>query len=207
MTPIYILGSGGFAKEVYFLIQSIVSYDVKGFVDVEEKETVLIGQKKIEVFNENVLSRLPSNTALAIGIGNPFVIQKLVEKNVGVFFPNLIHPNVIGNFEDIELGSGNIITANCVFTTSIRIGSYNIFNLGCTVGHDTVIGNYNVINPAVNISGGVVIGNNNLLGVNSTLLQYKTVGNGCIVGGNSLVNKDVVDGTTVVGVPAKELMK
>ena len=207
MRPIYILGSGGFAKEVYFLIQSIGNYEVRAFIDIESKPSITIGKKTIEVIGESILSSLSTDNSLAIGVGQPDLIHKLSSGHSTFHFPNLIHPNVVGNFEDINMGQGNIITANCVFTTSIRIGSYNIFNLSTTVGHDVIIGNCNVINPAVNISGGVEIGNQNLLGVNSTILQYKKIGNNTVVGASSLVNKDVAEGTTVIGIPAKPLVK
>lgn len=208
MRPIYILGSGGFAKEVYFLIQSIGNYEVKAFIDIESKPSITIGRKNIDVIGESFLSSLSTtDNYLAIGVGQPDLIHKLSSMHSAFHFPNLIHPNVVGNFEDIGMGYGNIITANCIFTTSIRIGSYNIFNLSTTIGHDVVIGDCNVINPAVNISGGVEIGNRNLLGVNSTILQYKKIGNNTVVGASSLVNKDVAERTTVVGVPAKPLGK
>ncbi|HEY9261479.1 hexapeptide transferase, partial [Chitinophaga sp.] len=146
--------------------------------------------------------------ALAIGVGDPKLIKKISDRLRSRFlFPNLIHPSVIGNFSDIKIGDGNIITANCVFTTSIKIGSFNLFNLATTVGHDVLIGNCNVINPAVNISGGVSIGSNNLIGVNATILQYKVIGSNSIVGACSLVTKNVDDNVTVMGVPAKILHK
>lgn len=208
MSTIYILGSSGFAKEVYFLIQSIGKYSVKGFIDIETKEAVKIGNVTIPVYDENYLETLDDTTRLAIGMGNPSVIEKLTKRLHKKFnFPNLIHPNTIGNFEDIQMGEGNIITANCIFTTTIKFGSFNIFNLNCTIGHDVVIGNCNVINPGVNISGGVKMGDRNLLGVNSTILQFKSIGNDAIIGAGSMVNKDVPDQTTVVGIPAKPLNK
>ncbi len=76
-------------------------------------------------------------------------------KNKNLIFPNLIHPNVIGDWDRINLGIGNIICSGNIFTTDIGIGSYNIFNLACTIGHDVKIGNNNIFNPSVNISGGV----------------------------------------------------
>jgi sugar O-acyltransferase (sialic acid O-acetyltransferase NeuD family) len=208
MDSIYILGSSGFAKEVYFLIQSIGSYAVEGFLDIEDKEPVKIGKNSIPVYSEDHLNQVGPNCLLAMGTGNTTLIGKLANRFGGKFkFPNLIHPNTIGYFEDIEMGEGNVITANCIFTTSISIGSYNIFNLNCTIGHDVVIGNCNVINPGVNISGGVKMGDRNLLGVNSTILQFKSIGSDAIVGAGSMVNKDVPDQTTVVGIPAKPLSK
>ncbi|GEP89447.1 sugar O-acyltransferase, sialic acid O-acetyltransferase NeuD family [Chitinophaga terrae (ex Kim and Jung 2007)] len=208
MKKIAILGSGGFAKEVLFLIEEIGGYDIVAFVDVEEKESLVIAGKSYQVISEKQLSELGNQVNLTIGIGDPKLIRKLADKFKGDFtFPNLVHPSVIGNFKDIILGEGNIITASCIFTTSITIGSFNVFNLGVTVGHDAIIGDCNVLNPMVNISGGVKIGNSNLIGVNATILQYKNVGNNSIVGAASLVTKNVDNDVTVVGVPAIKITK
>lgn len=200
------MGSSGFAKEVYFLAKSTGTYSGYYFVDVEKKAPVQLGPVSIPVITEEELMTKGKDTHVIIGIGTPSIIQKLAGKLKGRFtFPNIIHPTVVGNFEDIQLGEGNILTANCTFTTSIKVGSFNIFNLACTIGHDVIIGDANVINPCVNISGGVEIGDANLLGVNATILQYKKVGNNAVVGASSLVTKDVKDGITVVGVPAKQV--
>lgn len=206
MKKIYILGSGGFAKEVYSLISDIGGYAPEGFIDIEEKEPVQVGNEQLPVFAESYLDRLEERPALAIGVGDPRLIRKLTTRFGDKYeFPNLIHPSVIGHFKGISMQKGNIITANCVFTISITIGSFNIFNLCTTIGHDVVIGDHNVINPAVNISGGVTIGNANLLGVNATILQYKRIGNDSVIGASSLVTKDVEDNVLVVGLPAVKL--
>lgn len=203
--PIYILGSSGFAKEVYFLLKEINAYEVKGFVDVVQKQNMSFAEREFEIITEDTFLQKvdPQSCLLAIGIGSPEIIMKLSERFKAFIFPNLIHPTVVGDFQNIKLGIGNIVTAGVIFTTGIQVGSFNIFNLSTTVGHDAKIGSFNVINPTVNISGGVEIGNANLIGVGATILQYKKIGNNSIVGASSLVTKDVEDRKTVVGVPAK----
>ncbi|HEY8938372.1 MAG TPA: acetyltransferase [Cyclobacteriaceae bacterium] len=205
---IAILGSGGFSKEVFFVIQEIGTYEFIGFIDLDKKEDVVIGGTSYKVFAEKELSSIDDEFILAIGVGDPKLIKRMTDRLKDKYhFPNLIHPSVIGNFTDIEMGEGNIITANCIFTTSIKIGSFNVFNLATTVGHDVVIGNCNVLNPTVNVSGGVIIGDNNLIGVNATILQHKSIGSNSIVGASSLVTKNVEDNVTVIGTPAKVLHK
>jgi len=204
---IYVLGCGGFSKEVLLLIDAIGTYNFKGFIDYDPSESELfIGQKSFPVISEkDFLQKYPStsNIMLAIGVGDPKLINKLSEKFKDYTFPNLIHPGAELNLHYNSIGRGNVITSNVVFTVNIEIGNFNVFNLSSTIGHDSRIGNYNVINPSVNISGGVEIGNQNLLGVGSIVLQYKKIGNETTVGAGSLVTKNVEDNTIVIGVPAK----
>ena len=215
MKDIYILGSGGFAKEVYFLIDDInlysesPLYNFKGFIDKwADIAEMAIGKKKFPIIEEDFfLNNSKYGSAnLAIGIGKPHILEKVFNKfNNKYQFPNLIHPNFVGNLENIEMGKGNILTAGCVFTVDIKIGSFNIFNLNTTVGHDTTIGSFNVMNPGVNVSGGINIGNKNLIGTNATILQYLTVGDNSILGAGAVLSKNLKSNCLAVGIPAKPI--
>lgn len=211
MKKIYIFGIGGFAKEVYFLIQEInkvkATFEVGGFIDINPTfHPIKIGPNSYQVFDEGSFFKtsFTENICFAIGIGNPSVLNKIQDRFLSLYdFPNLIHPSVIGLFETIEMGKGNIITAGCIFTVDIVVGSFNIFNLNTTIGHDSIIGDCNVINPGVNISGGVCIGHNNLIGTNSTILQFIKIGNNNAIGAGAMVNSIIENNKVSVGVPAK----
>jgi len=212
MSAYYILGSGGFAKEVLFLCKNVFGHDQDfgGFIDhtPSVSELQCLGKTyqvldEDQFFSEFVKEKKPN---LYLGIGDPKIIQKVTQRFSDFSFPNLIHPTVIRD-DSVHLGVGNIITAGCIFTIDIRIGSFNIFNLNSTFGHDSIIGNCNVFNPGVNISGGVVIGNQNLIGTNSTMLQYVKMGNSNILGAGSLANKEIFEDSIMVGLPAKPIAK
>ena len=206
MKEIFILGSGGLAKEILLLIKDINKYKrkyiFKGFIGIESGEKK-IGQKKYKIYKETEIIKNDKNKSLAFGVGNPSLLQAIIDKFSNFDFPNLIHPNATGDWENIEIGKGNIITAGCSFTTDINIGSFNLFNLNTTVGHDTIIGSYNIINPGVNISGDVTIGSEVLIGTGATILQQKKIGTKTIIGANSLVTKDIPDNKIAFGNPCK----
>lgn len=212
MKEIYILGSGGFAKEVYFLIKEIngssavPKYDFKGFIDIATEANLSIGTNCYPIINEEKFVHSPGlkGVCLALGIGNPKILEVLHRKLSGEYvFPNLISPTAMGDWESIKMGEGNIITSGCIFTVDIVIGSFNIFNLNTTVGHDAIIESFNVINPGVNVSGGVRIGNVNLIGTNATILQNITIGSNSILGAASLLTKHLESNQVAIGVPAK----
>lgn len=211
----YILGAGGFAKEVLFLFKSseFKEQAFNGFIDFDPcSDQLKIGKESFPLISEaSFLSNLKNNEAkninLFIGIGNPELIHKILSKfdKYDFNFPNLISQNATLDMRLNKAGKGNIITSGTVFTVDIELGSFNIFNLNSTIGHDTVIGSRNVFNPGANISGGVKIGDQNLFGTNSTVLQYHSIGSGNTIGANALVNKDIEDNETRVGVPAKRI--
>ena len=146
MNDIYIIGAGGFAKEVCFLIKSSTNFEVKGFIDKCSGE-IEFNNYTIPIIDEDYFLSNFKNVNVCIGIGNPMIISKLYNKYKDYKFPNIIHSSVIYDYDNIKIGSGNIITAGCKLTTFINIGSLNIFNLNTTVGHDVSIGNCNVFNP------------------------------------------------------------
>ena len=102
---------------------------------------------------------------------------------------------------------GNVICAGNIITTDIRIGSFNLINLASTYGHDDVIGDCCAFNPGVNLSGRVTIGDRCLLGTNSAVLENVTLGDDVVVGAGAVVTKNIDSGLTVVGIPARPLVR
>ncbi len=207
MKEIFILGAGGFAREVHFLITQIGGYKILAFVEKNSAGNLDIGKIKVPIISERQLKKF-KGVNLALGIGNPGLNEKLFLKFSNDFlFPNLLHPNVNANWGTVTLGMGNIFSSGVNITTDIKIGSGNIFNLAVTIGHDCIIGDFNVINPGANISGSVKVSNNIFIGSNATILQNLTLADGSVVGAGSMVNRNVASGTTVIGIPARILKK
>lgn len=211
--PLFIIGAGGFAKEVYFLLKEVDPqasvYSFQGFVNPETAAPVKVAGKDLPVISElDFFSRATLGTSVVLGIGNPAVSAKVMKpylEHSGLAFPNLIHPNFVGYRADTTMGQGNVITAGCIFTLGIGVGSFNIFNLATTIGHDAQIGSFNIFNPGCNISGGVVVGDRNLFGTNATMLQNLKVGNDSVIGAGSVITKDVQSRYVYVGSPAKPI--
>lgn len=206
MNEIFIIGAGGFAKEVYSLLKDFGVYKIGGFIDINPlSNDIKIGNDNVSIINEEKFLSEYKNVNVCIGTGYPKVIKKIIDKYQNYVFPNIIHPSFIGNKDSILIGYGNIITAGVIFTTDIKIGNFNVFNLGCTVGHDCEILNGNVFNPKTNISGNCYIKNNNLFGVGSSILEKLSVGDNNIIGGGAVIITDINNDSTYVGVPAKKI--
>ena len=73
------------------------------------------------------------------------------------------------------------------------------------VGHDAVIGDDCELAPGTVIGGHVLVGNNVKFGVNSCVIPYVTIGDNARVGAGAVVIRDVPEGATVVGNPARVL--
>lgn len=201
---IYVIGTGGFAKEVYFLLKETNLYEFKGFVDYKPKNShLVVGVESNPIIDEEEFLSKYKGSNIVIGVGRPHLLKKLSEKFEGFKTPNIIHPSFISDKKNINMGVGNIITAGVIFTTNITIGSFNVFNLNMTIGHDSIIGNQNVFNPSTNISGNNKIGDGNLFGVGSISLENMEIGNNNVIGASALLTKNINDDGVYVGIPAK----
>ena len=206
-----IIGAGGFGREVLALIKSInrqePRFEVIGFVDDGiEKGKFVNGLTILGAVND-VDDLKPE--ALVLAIANPqireSVIQHLGDKYL---FPNLIDPSVkLLDEEHISMGKGNIICSGSIFTTNITVGNFNIFNLSCTIGHDAFISDFCSVMPGVNISGGATIKNCVYVGTGAKLIKATILEEGCTVGAGAVVDKDVKQSETVVGIPARPIVK
>ncbi|WP_299781923.1 serine acetyltransferase [uncultured Formosa sp.] len=121
-------------------------------------------------------------------------------------------------FKTILLGFGVITQKGVEIITGISIPYTVTLGKRFYIGHfgGIIINAHAVIGDNCNISQGVtigvsgidqkrgvpVIGNNVYIGAHAVVAGKITVGDGAVIGANSLVTKDVLGHTTVLGVPA-----
>ena len=209
MRTIAVVGAGGFAREVRWLIDEInrreERYRFLGYI-VSDLESLGGRDSTDEVLGDYGWIGSNRVDCLAVGIGNPGprlrVARELVELFPAVEWPALVHPSVVWDQGSGDVGQGVLMCAGTVGTVNLRLEPFSMVNLCCTLGHEAVIGVGSVLNPTVNISGGVELGEGVLVGTGAQVLQYVRVGDGAVVGAGAVVTKDVEPGSTVVGVPA-----
>ena len=202
MKNIVVIGRGGFAKEVRWLIDRIndaaKEWNFLGFIDRKAGAAGVIGDDRYIMEKREELS-------VAIAVGNPILRNRIYtkyRKNPHLRFPNLIDPSAKMS-GTVYMEEGNIICADNILTVDIRLGKFNIINLGCTVGHDARIGDFNTINPGVNISGNVVLDDFIEVGTGTKVIQGVTIAKGVVAGAGSVLVSHIPAETTVVGVPAR----
>lgn len=121
----------------------------------------------------------------------------------GYAFPPIVHPSAVVA-RSVQIGTGTQVMAGAVLQPNSRVGENVLVNTRASVDHDCVIESDVHVAPGVTISGSVYIEKGAHIGVGATIVQGRRIGALCIVGAGALVLRDVMPGTTVTGLPARE---
>lgn len=211
MNNLIIVGAGGFAREVAWLVERInkrtPTWKILGYLDDDP------AIQQMQINNYPVLGTVDSvrnypDAYFTCAIGSSRTREKLVSKIKGMItdvrFATLIDPTAeLSDY--VSIGEGTIICAHNIITVNIKIGAHVIINLDCTVGHDAELGDFVTLYPSVNVSGVSTIGRCTELGTGMQIIQGKRIGDYSIVGAGAVVVKDIPSNCTAVGSPAKPI--
>lgn len=209
MKDLYIIGAGGFGREVAWLIERInevkPTWNLKGFID-DNEALWESNEGEYKVFGGCEYLKSLGEVYAVCAVGAARVRKNIIEKLVDseVKFATVIDPSVILS-KKVEIGEGTIICAGTIITVNIKIGNHVIINLDCTIGHDDVIEDYVTIYPSANVSGNVLLGECSELGTGMQIIQGKKVAPNMIIGAGAVVVKDCAESGTYVGSPAKKI--
>lgn len=125
---------------------------------------------------------------------------------LGCETPALIHP--LGFVcETATVGEGTHVLARATVAAAASVGAACIVNHGAIVDHECRLGAGTHIAPGATLCGCVVTGEDVFVGAGAVVLPRLTLGRGCVVGAGAVVTREIPDFTTVVGNPARTMVK
>ncbi len=211
MKDLVIVGSGGLATEIKWLVDEINLkknvWNVLGWISNDTIGKEIYGIPVLGGDAWLINHQKPIDVVVAIGDGK--IRKKLVKQykcNQNITFPSIIHESVIKSPE-VRIGEGCIVMPQTSMTINISIGDFCVINPACTVGHDCVIKDCVTVFPGAHISGNVKLGECSSIGAGANIIQGKMIGAGAFIGAGATVINDIPEHKTAVGVPARILEK
>ena len=200
--PVYlILGKGGQGRDVLDALLA-AGRNVAGVFD--EGEPPLPAQVPLLGRIDDWRTALAPGVEFIAGMGNSTARTELAAAVLaaGGKLATACHPAAVIS-PRATVGSGTFIAAGCIIAPEAVIHDLAFINANCSIDHDCQVGIAAQISPGVTLPGGVIVGDSAFIGVGAVVLPGKRIGVGAVVGAGSVVTRDVADGVTVSGNPAK----
>lgn len=206
-----IYGASGFGRDILPLVKKQYSNSHICFIDDQINGVVVNGLNSLN-FDHFISLNYPDKTAV-VAIANSKIRESITSK---LLSNNIDLISVRGEFshisDDVELGLSYILCPFTFIGPNVKIGKSFHANIYSYVEHDSVIEDFVTFAPGAKCNGNVHIKKHAYIGSGAVIKQGNstkrlTIGEGAIVGMGAIVTKDVPDGVTVVGNPARILEK
>ena len=214
--PLYgVFGASGCGRGIMPLLraqlQQVASMDQLVFIDDAPPAKQLNGHNVLTW--AEFLARPASQRSVALAIANSSIREALAQRcqAAGVELLSVQAANVV-RMDDITLGEGALLSPFVALTSNIRIGRCFHANIYSYVEHDCIIGDFVTFAPGVMCNGNVHIEDHAYIGAGAVIKQGTpdkplVIGRCAVVGMGAVVTKSVPAGVTVVGNPARPLVK
>lgn len=213
-----LIGAGGFGREVMPYARTSVALQL----DLPESDVRVYfietwTPKRTECNGRPLISldeflAMPGDRYFNVAIGDGTARARIAERIRGFASPiAIVSPDALV-LEQNQIGDGVVLCPFSLVTSNVRIGKFFHGNPFSSVMHDCVIGDYVTFAPGARCSGHVHVEDFAYIGAGATIKQGTyarplVIGARAVVGMGAVVIRDVPPGVTVVGNPARPLVK
>lgn len=202
LRSLLIYGTGGHSKVVHEVALALGYQDILHFDDLLPSDSFCAFTDSFRG-NLHEMSKYPGSD-VHIALGNPKLRASYFSqlRSQEFSFPPLIHPTAFVS-PSTQIEQGAIIMPYAFINSHSVIGPFSIVNTRALVEHDCILKQFVHVAPDASVAGGVHIGSSSFLGLRSVISNNVSIGEFCTVGAGSVVVRDVMSHSTVVGVPAR----
>ena len=169
-------------------------------------------QSNLSIFHKNQWNPNSKSEILMPGVMSALACQTVVEdfeESCPIRredFAVIIHPSA-AIASSAVIKPGTWIHPNVCVSSMTSIGFCCGINRGASIGHHNLIKDFSRINPGAHLGGSCTVGPGATIGIGAICLEKMKIGPHAFVGGGSVVTKDVLPDSTVVGIPARPIKK
>jgi sugar O-acyltransferase (sialic acid O-acetyltransferase NeuD family) len=211
LTPLLIVGAGGFARETAAAVHSINAtapqWDLLGFLD---DEPTLVGREfeGVRVLGpvDDGIAACPS-ARVVVCTGNPqnYFSRPAIVRRLRLppdRYATIVHP-AASIAASVAIGHGSVVLAGAVATAQGRIGNHVAVMPIVAIVHDGQIGDFATLGSGVCLGGGVRVDLGAYLGAGALVREHLTVGAWSLVAMGAVVTRPVPRAEVWAGVPAR----
>ena len=193
MNPVVLYGAWYVGDVVAELVQ-LLGLPLAGFVDPQPAP-----------WNTS-LHRVLDDAVVHVSIGDPGVRANVSARlrEHHRHFVSLFHPTAVVS-PSAKMGDGIYLAEHATVRTGASLGSGVQLQAGAIVSHHCVIADFVSVGVGSTIASRCEVGTGTLIGAGAVLRPGVAVGKNCTVGAGAVVVKDVSDGLTVAGNPARPI--
>lgn len=193
----------GYSGHAFSVIDAALANNTKviGYCDRNEHST---NPFEIKYLGHEKDIQVGQNTMFFPSVGNNRIRKNLIEFIESKQWAQtiIIHPSSTISSQT-EISNSVFISSGVIINAITRIGKGSIINTGAIIEHECEIGEYCHIAPGATLTGDVKIGAHSFIGANVTIIPGIKIGNNVTIGAGTVIIKDIPDGVTCVGNPAR----
>ncbi|MFD1193912.1 acetyltransferase [Seohaeicola saemankumensis] len=206
--PVILLGAGGHAKVCIEVFRARGLFDPVACIDPYAKENNVLG---VPVHRDEDSQRAFLDRGVKWGfvaIGQNSLRAKLgADLQISGFrLANAISPRACVS-PSATLGRGILIMPGAVINAEADIGDHCIVNTNAVVEHDCRVGIACHVAPGSVLGGRVRLEDEVFVGTGASVTPNNVIGKGTVVGAAAAVISNIAAGVTVVGVPARPIIR
>ena len=170
-----LIGSGGHARALIDIIESVYDWRIVGLVGQSSDVGAKVFGYPVLCCDDNLdhLRDLADGAILALGhLGSATKRQDLAQRLQALNFvtPPIVSAHAIVSRHAL-LGLGTTVGHGAIVNAGARVGSHCIINSNALIEHDAIIGDHCHISTGVLINGGVSIGRASFIGSGSMIRE------------------------------------
>lgn len=182
MNNLYLVGAGGFAREIYSYIHGsdfiVDGFKFAGFLSDKQSDLDKF-DIDIKVIDQIMSCRVDSTDAVIIAVADCNLKEKLFNyyKNLGARILTYIHETAFVGL-NVNIGEGSVVCPYAILTSDIHVGVAVTVNVYSSIGHDAILGDFCTLSGHCDVTGHVCLDSKVFMGSHALVTPKVKVGKG-----------------------------